>query len=491
MSILDAFKQVRDEKQSLEDLASLPQTLIMNMVQRKEIPQENLPMIMAKKAEMAQTAANLKAAQTQQQQGQPGTIMEQLMAKNAAEEAARSAPAIEDQTQVGIASNPTQEMNFAGGGIVAFAGDTDGSYVQGKAWEEMTEEERAAAIAANPALARSRNMVQGVKDFFAPLGEGKNWDPVRKTHEIVNNVVMKPWQRFITEPANIQADKFRGDKPYSYEATPEDKAKYKQEVALSKANDVPAAKQLENFDKAAALYEKENPQKFSAKPTATTTDAQPVGKKDITLPASKPSATDALRAEQKGLFDEYKKLYAEDKEASKAARDEAKWMRIMEAGLNIMGGESPYALANIGKGAVAASKGFAEDVRGLRAEERDRNKQLAALGIKEKEFDLEGRKLDITEQRYKDLSNLERQKIGILSQRNIDDKMAQGVNNIFAQLMKKYDPLLSDGSMTEADLYRRAQEMYTSTTGKDIKGGSTAPTLTGSYDEKNKLKLNR
>lgn len=472
MSILDAFKQVRDDKQSLEDLASLPQTLIMNMVQRKEIPQEHLPMIMAKKAEMAQTAANMKAAQAQQQQGQPGTIMEQLMAKNAAEEAARSAPAIEEQTQVGIASNPTPEMNFAGGGIVAFA---EGDLVSGKAWEDMTQEEKDAYIASNPALQRSIAMGNipsrigdflnkynpvsgtayrdGLSNFFKSDGRD-TWETGRKarTGEIPMFVGNEPTEK--------------GSRVAAGTMSPDQNL---QSVKRKEASDLAA------FDNATALFEKER----AAKPTAAATDAQPVGKKDITLPASKPSATDALRAEQKGIFDEYKKLYAEDKEASKAARDEAKWMRIMEAGLNIMGGESPYALANIGKGAAAASKGFAEDVRGLRAEERERNKQLAALGIKEKEFDLEGRKLDITEQRYKDLSNLERQKIGILAQRNIDDKMAQGVKDIFAQLMKKYDPLLSDGSMTEADLYRQAQEMYTSTSGKGMKGGSTAPTNTG------------
>ena len=39
------------------------------------------------------------------------------------------------------------------------------------------------------------------------------------------------------------------------------------------------------------------------------------------------------------------------------------WTRALEAGLGIMGGESPYALTNIGKGSQAAVKGFAEDVK--------------------------------------------------------------------------------------------------------------------------------
>ena len=39
------------------------------------------------------------------------------------------------------------------------------------------------------------------------------------------------------------------------------------------------------------------------------------------------------------------------------------WTRALEAGLGILGGESPYALTNIGKGSQAAVKGFAEDVK--------------------------------------------------------------------------------------------------------------------------------
>jgi hypothetical protein len=151
-------------------------------------------------------------------------------------------------------------------------------------------------------------------------------------------------------------------------------------------------------------------------------------------------------------------------------------MRLMEAGLNIMGGESPYAFSNIGKGAAAAAKGYGEDIKGLRSEERERVKQLASIGAKREELGLKERELGVMEKYRKDLTDLERQKIGVLTQRNIDDKMAAGVNNIFSQLMKKYDAMLADGSTTEADLYRQAQEMYTSTTGKGMKGATEAPT---------------
>jgi hypothetical protein len=460
MSILDALHQVRNQDKSLESLASLPQTLIMNMVQRKEIPETDLPMIMAKKAEMAQTAANLKAAQAQQQQ-QPGSIMEKLMAQNAAADAAKSAPPIEEQTQVGIASNPTPEMQFAGGGIVAFA---EGDLVNGKSWDDMTQEEKDAYIASNPALQRSiamGNLPSKFGDFLS------------KYNPISGTAYRESLSNFFNEKPEDQATRFRS---YS-NRTAQAQNPTKEVPAMPTASQRTEAQDMANFDNATALFEKER----AAKTTPTANDGTTpvtISERKLNSKYADSKLADIAKAkeDQAGILDEYKKLYAEDKEASRAAREEAKWSRIMEAGLNIMGGESPYAFANIGKGAAAASKGYAEDIKGLRAEERDRNKQLAALGIKEKELGLENRKLGITEQHYKDWANMESKKIGILAQKNIDDKMAQGVNNIFAQLLKKYDPLLSDGSMTESDLYQKAQEMYTSTTGKGMKGSPSTPT---------------
>lgn len=44
------------------------------------------------------------------------------------------------------------------------------------------------------------------------------------------------------------------------------------------------------------------------------------------------------------------------------------WMRALQAGLGIMGGESPYALTNIGKGTQEAVKGYGEDVKSQQAQ---------------------------------------------------------------------------------------------------------------------------
>lgn len=58
------------------------------------------------------------------------------------------------------------------------------------------------------------------------------------------------------------------------------------------------------------------------------------------------------------------------KKGSLSKEDTSKqgWMRALEAGLNIMGGDSPYALTNIGRGAQAAVKGYGEDVKSQQAQ---------------------------------------------------------------------------------------------------------------------------
>jgi hypothetical protein len=115
MSILSAIKQ---ESSSLDDLAKLPQTLIMQMAQSGQISKEMVAPILGKKAEMADATARMRAMQ---QGGQQQSVMEQIMQKNAQGE--NPIPQIPTQMQeTGVAQIPTREPQYAGGGIVAFAG---------------------------------------------------------------------------------------------------------------------------------------------------------------------------------------------------------------------------------------------------------------------------------------------------------------------------------------------------------------------------------
>jgi hypothetical protein len=139
MSILDSLKVL---DRPISELAKLPQQTIMQLAQNKQIPMGFVAPILSEKAEQAKTGAEL-AAVMQSQELPPSSILERVIAQNAAAESSNMAmpqqfaaapqemPAMEQDA--GIASLPVSESmmpdEFAGGGIVAFAGP-QGSLVQ-------------------------------------------------------------------------------------------------------------------------------------------------------------------------------------------------------------------------------------------------------------------------------------------------------------------------------------------------------------------------
>jgi hypothetical protein len=92
----------------------------------------------------------------------------------------------------------------------------------------------------------------------------------------------------------------------------------------------------------------------------------------------------AVPAEVKGtpeepLYAKYEKMLMDEREAAKANKEQNMYARLVEAGLGTMAGTSQYGLENLARGALPAVKGYGEDVKGARAEERARIKDL--LGI--------------------------------------------------------------------------------------------------------------
>ena len=77
MSILNAIKEVKRDNNNLQDMALLPQALIMQMAQRGEIQKELVPLIIGKKAEMIEAAARQRALM--QGGAQQPSVMEQKM----------------------------------------------------------------------------------------------------------------------------------------------------------------------------------------------------------------------------------------------------------------------------------------------------------------------------------------------------------------------------------------------------------------------------
>jgi hypothetical protein len=75
-----------------------------------------------------------------------------------------------------------------------------------------------------------------------------------------------------------------------------------------------------------------------------------------------------------------------EKEALKGSKKEAANLRLIEAGLGILGGESPYAFVNIGKGASPALKGLAEDLKDIQKESRALDKERRQLMLMQNEI---------------------------------------------------------------------------------------------------------
>jgi hypothetical protein len=151
MSILSAIKEIKRDNNNLQDLALLPQALVMQMAQRGEIQKELVPLILSKKAEMIESVARDRALANSGQI--PPTIMEQKMAQIAQAENPAPAPQMQPQMmaqapmpqlpeEVGIAQNPVPPMQMAGGGIIAFApgGDVDDDDDDDESYEDYLDE---------------------------------------------------------------------------------------------------------------------------------------------------------------------------------------------------------------------------------------------------------------------------------------------------------------------------------------------------------------
>jgi hypothetical protein len=150
MSLLNAIKEIKRDNNNLQDMALLPQYLIMGMAQRGEIQKELVPLIISKKAEIIEANARNQALANSGQT--PSTIMEQDMMQIAQAENPAPKPQMMPQPMaqmpaqlpedVGIAQNPVPPMQMAGGGIIAFApgGDVDEDDDDDASYEDYLDE---------------------------------------------------------------------------------------------------------------------------------------------------------------------------------------------------------------------------------------------------------------------------------------------------------------------------------------------------------------
>jgi hypothetical protein len=132
-------------------------------------------------------------------------------------------------------------------------------------------------------------------------------------------------------------------------------------------------------------------------PAANLALAQQQAKSLIKVPQEE-SQADAIAA-TKQLYkdmgvdpDIYKKQgakFEEERKGLKADKEEAKWTRLIEAGLGVMAGTSPFAAINIGQGASPALKGFAQDIKDVKKADRELTRAQMALETTENQFKID------------------------------------------------------------------------------------------------------
>ena len=316
MSILGAIKQ---QTESIDDLAKLPQAMIMQMAQKGQIREDMLAPILGRKAEMADAFARNEALKNAGQV--PPTVMEQLLARNAMAEQGQmpqmpqqmmpsQMPQIPQQMMAeqqmmaqqmpqsiedaGLAQLPIPERDYAGGGIVAFQNNPD----------QPVSSNMPATSDRSAAMEDYYNFRDYIKNATGP-----NEYIIQKLKE-VGSYFTKPRQSTMSPgDADIQP----GYTPSTYVNVPQ----------------------------------------ITMGPRKPPTAAPNVG---INTPPPPPpqdnSLAEALKEIRAGI--------AGDANERKAARKEARDMRMLEGSLGKLGGESPYAFVNLGKGPMSAIRGYGE-----------------------------------------------------------------------------------------------------------------------------------
>ena len=453
MSILSALKRQTD---SIDDLAALPQAMIIQMARTGQIQKEMVAPILSRKAELTQAGMRDTALRSPAQQP---TVLEKILASSAEQ------PTQPDQ--VGVAQLPINpdmynEQRMAGGGIVAFRDNED----------QPVDQNMPATDESNPYLERSR----AVAGFGRSLGQAfmdpRNYNPFSVYQRAIGQPFAAAASRFMNEPLGEQADRFRRASQVR-----EEMGRPKPPVTAADVKKLMPAEKIVGDE--GALFAAERLAKENKMRTAPTLDAAgnviPATNAPKTKQAAAVGANIVANETGTSPVSAYEQMLLKQGEDAAKAKQESKYLRLLEAGLGIMGGTSQYAFTNIGQGAIGAAKGYAEDIKGYRAEERERAKILGSLGMEKEKIAADREKTAMLERRYKEMTDVDRQKIAVMASQNKDAKTAQLVGQAFNTLMSEYKTRLDRGEVTPADLYLQAQQMVSSSLGTNVGGAPAAP----------------
>ena len=305
---------------------------------------------------------------------------------------------------------PDNMFDYADGGMIAFAGGGDVQRFQnqgavrlgqpsdlrlaGFTWDQLPVEDSG----------MYGPMTRGIAEMFSrPANQRKKRDPntgeyitysefIERAAQPQRPGLIGPRPDMPIQPGSIVPS--RGDEPFEAnlssiippraETKPQDKTKQPstaKPAATSAPTSAPTSAQVrpvvEGMDAqpyAGYMDRAESQVRNLMKLPEVTTAEQEV---------TRMKAADVAAGVDPEFFQKQSLKLEEAKEALKGDRSEAANLRLLEAGLAIMGGTSPFAFVNIGKGASEAMKGFAQDVKDLQKQRKEYDKLQRDLAVAE------------------------------------------------------------------------------------------------------------
>lgn len=287
--------------------------------------------------------------------------------------------------EMGIGQLPAGDMNFADGGIVAFAGGGDVERYQYGGMPKPT------------------SMMGDIPGFVAGTG---NIIPQQGAPEEVP-LLRRLFREARATGANYQVEQAKA-RIAAGVGTSADEAILA--AASGTQNAGPSPQDLAQFDAASNLYMTERANKQAAaaapkvdkgttgkkapapapaaetKPAAPTMGFRERYLKDLEgMGPEKAKTLDEIRAERAALMPQ-EKAYAgleaalnKESEGAAGEKKDALWMAVTQAGLAAAAGASPYALKNIAEGFGTGLAGYKESLKAFKKADKERQKAMADI----------------------------------------------------------------------------------------------------------------
>lgn len=412
--------------------------------------------------------------------------------------APQAAP-VRPELMQGVAALPADNVgNYAGGGIVAFAGD-EGSLVTDDSQlfnpfpmrPIVDPRERLAAQLAFPPSAIGTATRELAPSMEIPSRTGKS-----------RNRLIDPEFR-TSDPAKIaraKLDILQGELANQQRAlaaakAPDEKARaeanikeIQREISIASkgAKTAPNAgteiTQLSPDDpRAKALYDQRMrrdagveglPPDYVGQARRIAESVFPAGEKPTELTVDTAFEQSKKFLDKAGVDLEVFKKQREDIAAERRGmakdKEEAKTMRILEAAANILGGESQFAAVNIGKGMAPAIQGLGSDIKEFQKNERALRAAERQLAVDEQKFNLT-RASDAQAQMLKSQERVDKynqNKIGLVSDLTKSFISVAGQKDVAKVYTQGYKDLEEMRQKAPPDIVKLADRLKTDMPGK-------------------------